>query len=239
QAWDGPLFSLVFPTYNPGAGLANTWQQVADFLASTSEPWEVLFVCDGCTDGTPQRLADLIAAGGLGRARMLSYARNRGKGYAVPRGLEAARGTWRLFTDVDLAYGFDDVLRVAEALRAGADAAIASRMHPGSRVVLPATLQGYAYRRHLQSRMFSGLVHLLLPLRQLDTQAGLKGITARLARLLLPHLRCDGFGFDCEFLTACARFDIAVAEVPVTMRYENRTSTTGARPMLRMLRELW
>lgn len=181
QAWDRPLFSLVFPTYNPGAGLANTWRQLADFLASTSEPWEVLFVCDGCTDGTPQRLADWIAAGGPGCVRMLSYAPNRGKGYAVRRGLEAARGAWRLFTDVDMAYGFDDVLRVAEALRAGADAAIASRTHPGSRVVLPATLQGYAYRRHLQSRMFSGLVHLLLPLRQLDTQAGLKGITARLA----------------------------------------------------------
>lgn len=235
---DGPQFSLVFPTYNPGPGLETTFRQVSEFLASAREPWEVLFVCDGCTDETPARLADWIAED-RHRIRMISYAPNRGKGYAVRRGLEAAHGAWRLFTDVDLAYGLDDVLRVAAVLRSGAAAAIASRTHPDSRMALPVALQGYVYRRHLQSLVFSSLVHWLLPLRQRDTQAGLKGMSARLAERILPHLHCDGFGFDCEFLTACSRWGIPVVEVPVTVRYEDRTSTTGARPMLRTLRELW
>jgi len=56
---------------------------------------------------------------------------------------------------------------------------------------------------------------------------------------VLPYLQCTGFGFDCELLTACTRLGIGVTEVPVTVRYEDRTSTTGARPMLRMIRELW
>jgi dolichyl-phosphate beta-glucosyltransferase len=170
---------------------------------------------------------------------MLSYVPNRGKGYAVRRGLEAAWGAWRLFTDVDLAYSFDDVQRVARVLRAGADVAIASRAHPESRVVLPVSLQGYAYRRQLQSTVFSNLVRLMLPLKQRDTQAGLKGITADVAQRVLPRLHCTGFGLDCELLTACTRFGIRVTEVPVTVRYEDRTSTTGAGPMLRMIRELW
>jgi len=235
---DGPQFSLVFPAYNPGPRLENTWRKVCDFLDSTREPWEILFVCDGCTDGTPQRLANWIAEG-PNQIRTISYAPNRGKGYAVRRGLEAARGAWRLFTDVDLAYSLEDVGRVAVALRAGAAAAIASRTHPDSRMTLPIALQGYAYWRHLQSLVFSSLVRWLLPLRQRDTQAGLKGMTAQVAERLLPHLRCNGFGFDCEFLAACARWGIPVAEVPVTVRYEDRTSTTGARPTLRMVRELW
>src|SRR5437762_1862391 len=121
---DRPLFSLVFPTYNPGAAFKVTWLQVADFLRSGSDAWEIIFVCDGCTDGTPLQLADWIAAKPL-PVRMISYAANRGKGYAVRRGLEAARGEWRLFTDVDLAYSFEDVLRLAETLRAGADVVIA------------------------------------------------------------------------------------------------------------------
>ena len=238
RGWDEPQFSLVCPAYNPGPTLENTWRQVSEFLASTPEPWELLFVCDGCTDGTPERLARWIAEGRR-RIRMISYAPNRGKGYAVRRGLEAARGAYRLFTDVDLAYSLEDVARVAAALRAGAAAAIASRAHPESRLALPIALQGYVYRRHLQSLLFSSLVRWLLPLRQRDTQAGLKGMTARVAELVLPHLRCDGFGFDCEFLTACSRWGIALVEVPVTVRYEDRTSTTGARPTLRMMRELW
>jgi dolichyl-phosphate beta-glucosyltransferase len=230
-------FSLIFPTYNPGPALDRTWQQAADFLATAPESWEILFVCDGCTDGTPERLAQLCSQQRQ-RVRMLSYAPNRGKGYAVRRGLEVARGDWRLFTDVDLAYSFADVHHVAEALRAGADVAIASRTHPDSRIIMPASLQGYAYRRYLQSLTFSAVVRSLLPIRQRDTQAGLKGLTAHVAQRLLPHLRCEGFGFDCELLTACARCGIAVQEVPVSVRYEDRASTTSGLPMMRMLREL-
>src|SRR5262245_21764119 len=61
RAWDETLFSLVFPTYNPGTGLEKTWRQVSDFLASAADKWEILFICDGCTDGTPERLAEWIA----------------------------------------------------------------------------------------------------------------------------------------------------------------------------------
>jgi hypothetical protein len=144
-----------------------------------------------------------------------------------------------VFTDVDLAYGFDDILRLAGKLRAGADVAIASRYHPESRLLLPPRLQGYAYRRHLQSLVFSALVRLLLPVRQRDTQAGLKGLSARAAETVLPHLRCRGFEFDCELLTACVCFGLEVVEVPVCVRYEDAASTTGLRTVARMIAQLW
>ncbi len=234
---DDSLVSLVFPTYNPGPQIDATWRELVRFLDAAPDRWEVLFVCDGCTDGTPERLRELIA-GDSERVRLLSYAPNRGKGYAVRQGLLAARGAWRLFTDVDLAYDFEDVACVAEALRLGADVAIASRSHPASRVSMPAGLQGYVYRRHLQSLIFAGLARLLLPLTQHDPQAGLKGLSARAAELILPQLRCDGFGFDCELLTACVCYGLSVAEVPVNVHYEDTLSTTGLRTMGRMLADL-
>src|SRR5262249_3324262 len=80
---------------------------------------------------------------------------------------------------------------------------------------------------------------MLLPIEQRDTQAGLKGMTADVARALLPHIACDGFGFDCELLTACARSGISVAEVPVCVRYNSSASTTGKLSALQMLRDLW
>ncbi len=234
---DEPRFSLVFPTYNPGPGIESVWAEVGRFL-DRSPGWEALFVCDGCTDGTPERLTEL-AAGAPYPVRVLRYSPNRGKGHAVRLGLAAAGGRWRLFTDVDLAYSFADVERVAAELQAGAEVAIASRTHRDSRLVLPPRLQGYAYRRHLQSLVFSAVARGLLPITQRDTQAGLKGMSARAAELILPRLRCDGFGFDCELLTACACLGLPVAEVPVWVRYEDRASTTGLGSMSRMLRELW
>ena len=99
----------------------------------------------------------------------------------------------------------------------------------------------------MQSLAFSALVRWLLPLKQRDTQAGLKGLSAAAAQTLLPRLSCDGFGFDCELLTACRHYGLTVEEVPVCVRYEDRRSTTageapatpGFRPkpeVLRMVR---
>jgi glycosyltransferase involved in cell wall biosynthesis len=231
-----PLVSLVFPAYNPGRVIERTWGEVDRFL-QTHANWEILFVCDGCTDGTTERLKKLTWAQAA-RVRVINYALNRGKGYAVRHGLALARGQFRIFTDIDLAYGFDDVVRVSQALRAGADVAIASRWHPESRLLIAPRLQGYVYRRHLQSLAFSALVRLLLPLTQRDTQAGLKGMNAAVARLIMPHLRCNGFEFDCELLTACVRAGLAIKEVPVCVRYEDSASTTNIISMGRMIREL-
>jgi dolichyl-phosphate beta-glucosyltransferase len=234
---DVPNFSLVFPTYNPGAILGRTWLQVERFLHEAQEAWEVLFVCDGCTDGSPDRLAEWTRHESA-PVRILRYAPNRGKGFAVRHGLHAARGRYRIFTDVDLAYGFDDIKKIARKLRDGADVAIASRTHPESQMTLPTRLQGYAYRRHLQSLAFSQLVRLLLPVKALDTQAGLKGMSAEATRRMLPHLTCDGFGFDCELLTAAARLGLRVVEVPVSVCYEDQASTTNVVSMGRMIGEI-
>jgi glycosyltransferase involved in cell wall biosynthesis len=234
----GALTTLVLPTYNAGPRAERTWHEVRDFLRWAPGDWEVLFVCDGCTDGTPERLAELTRGEGE-RVRVLTYAPNRGKGHAVRHGLRLARGRWRLFTDIDLAYGFDDILRLAEALWRGADVAIASRLHPGSLLLVPPRLQGYAYRRYLQSLVFSAVVRLFLPIRHADTQAGLKGLSARAADAVLPHLRCRGFEFDCELLTACKCFGLEVEEVPVCVRYEDAASTTGLRAVARMIGKLW
>ena len=230
-----PTVSLVFPTYNATAFLERTWRDVVAFLRE-QEDWEVLFVCDGCSDGSAERLQALISESP--RARLIAYSPNRGKGYAVRRGVMEARGRWRIFTDVDLAYSFDDILRVADALRGGAEVAIASRLHADSKLVLPPSVLGYAYRRHLQSLAFSLLVRFLLPIAQRDTQAGLKGISARVAEQVVPLLRCDGFGFDCELLTACVRHGVPVLEVPVSVRYEDAASTTSLSSIGRMVRDL-
>lgn len=235
------MISLVLPAFNPGQAIEPTWRAVRQFLASRTvvrESWEVVFVLDGCTDDTAERLTRL-GCGNDPHARIVSYPRNRGKGHAVRTGLLAARGDVRIFTDVDLAYPFEDILRVAAAISGGAPVAIGSRTHPDSRVLLPMSLLGYAHRRAFQGRLFGLVARALLPVSHHDTQAGLKGMTAGVAEALLPHLECNGFGFDCELLTACARAGVPLVEVPVNVRYDDDASTTGGLSSFKMLGELW
>jgi dolichyl-phosphate beta-glucosyltransferase len=231
------LLSLVLPAYNPGADIEVSLRALSEFLQQREANWEVVIVCDGCTDDTPERLRAWQER--LPALRVLSYTANRGKGFALRTGLRAARGEWRLFTDIDLSYPFTDVLRVAEQLCAGDELVIASRRHAESRLVLPPDLMGPAYRRHLQSTLFSRLVRACLPLTQEDTQAGLKGMSARVAEVIIPQLRCDGFGFDCELLTACTHYGVGITEVPVCVRYEQASSTVKPMSIVRTIRELW
>jgi glycosyltransferase involved in cell wall biosynthesis len=229
--------SLVLPAYNSQSLLESTWHEIDSFRRATARDWEFIFVCDGCTDGTADQLRRLTREAGPS-VRVLSYTKNRGKGYAVRLGLEESRGRFRLFTDIDLAYGFDDITRLAETLQNGAEVAIASRDHPDSRLLLPPAMLGYLYRRRLQSKVFAKLVRWILPINASDTQAGLKGMSGRAANVLLPRLTSRGFEFDCELLTACARLNLEVTEVPVTVRHENTLSTTSLRDIPRMLRKM-
>jgi dolichyl-phosphate beta-glucosyltransferase len=233
-----PTFSLVLPAYNPGSDVLDKLQELQQFIAASSRHWEVIFVCDGCTDGTAAQLRSMTEAGDA-QVRVLEYSPNRGKGYAVRLGLEAGRGRYRIFTDVDLAYGFDDIERIAQALESGAPVAIASREHGDSRLLLPTRLLGYAYRRYWKSQVFSWLARAILPLRQIDTQAGLKGMSADIVELIVPRLHSDGFELDCELLTACSRLGVAVTEVPVCVRLHDSSSTTGLQATMKMVRALW
>lgn len=233
----GPDFSLVLPLYNPGERLQRTLAQMDDFVASATDHWELVFVSDGSTDGSNKLIQSW--ANGRDGVQLIDYSPNRGKGYAVRQGLLAATAQYRIFTDIDLAYPFGDILNVAWQLRSGHDAVIGSRMHPESRIEMSPSALGYAMRRQRQSRIFGKLVRTLLPLRQFDTQAGLKGFSSRLVQTIAPKLRCNGFGFDCELLTACVRHGFSVTEIPVHVRCDADGSTTSFRSTLRMINELW
>lgn len=232
------MISLVLPTYNPGTKIDTTWAAVLQFVRSRPDPWEVLYVLDGCTDGTAERLDRLAEADSDPRVKVLAYTANRGKGHAVRTGLLAATGRVRAFTDVDLAYDFHDIVRVAECVADGASAAIAQRNHPDSMLLLPDRMLGYALRRKVQSVAFRTATRLLLGLRHPDTQAGLKAFSADVVERLVPELTCDGFGFDCELLLACKRAGVPVTQLPVMVRFEEGSTTTSLTGF-KMLRELW
>lgn len=232
-----PEFSLVFPLYNPGSRLEATLNSLNAFLRESNTIWEIVFVADGCTDDSVIQLRRWAA--GYALTRILDYTPNRGKGHAVRQGLLAASTPYRVFTDIDLAYSFADIGRVALALKSGADVAVASRTHANSQMLVTARNIGYAYRRQIQSAAFGLLARTILPLKQRDTQAGLKGLTESVVRRIVPAMKCNGFGFDCELLTACARLNISVKEIPVTVGCDAPTSTTNWRSTVQMVGDLF
>jgi dolichyl-phosphate beta-glucosyltransferase len=224
-----PLLSVIFPAYNERERLPQTLSQVLAWLERQPWPWEVLVADDGSRDGTP----DLIERE-FPRVRVLRAAVNGGKGSAVRRGMLAARGALRLFSDADLSTPIGEVEGMIHALEAGRyDVVIASRALPGSRLVVH-----QPWWRELAGRTFNRIVQPLAGLPFADTQCGFKLFTARAAQIVFSHLRSTGWAFDVEALMIAQCFSLAILEHPVAWINNEASKVSLLRAAPRMIGDI-
>jgi dolichyl-phosphate beta-glucosyltransferase len=236
---DVPALSLVIPVYNAADQLPATLHAVDHFTARFHDRLEVLFVDDCSSEIETSLMLEDFASQREGM-RVLRNARNRGKGYSVTRGMLAARGHHRVFTDVDLAYPLDQIGRIVDDLARGADVAIACRVLPESRYLMSPSFFHYLYTRHLMSRAFNRVVQTFLLPGILDTQAGLKGFTAAAAELCFRRATIPGFGFDVECLYIAQQHGLTITQTAVHFRYDDEPTTVRfARDSSRMLQDIW
>jgi dolichyl-phosphate beta-glucosyltransferase len=234
-----PALSLVIPVYNAADQLPATLDAVDAFATRYPGAVEVLFVDDHSTEVETQLILEDFARQRV-FARVLRNAQNRGKGYSVTRGMLAARGEYRVFTDVDLAYPLDEVHKIVHQLKSGFDVAIACRVLPESRYLMSPSFFHYLYTRHVMSRAFNKVVQTFLLPGILDTQAGLKGFTAEAAQLCFARTTIPGFGFDIECLYIAQRHGLAIKQTAVNFRYDDEPTTVRfARDSRRMLQDIW
>lgn len=94
------LLSIIIPSYNEQDNIHKTYEALRDILTQDNIPFELLFVDDGSTDLTYQRIKELSDE--HTEIKGLSFSRNFGKESAIFAGLEAAQGDCCLIMDCDL-----------------------------------------------------------------------------------------------------------------------------------------
>ena len=229
--------SVIVPVYNGADRLPEGLADLAEFLHAQPAPIELILVDDGSNAETAAILDDFARREPA--ARVVRNEQNRGKGYSVARGLREAKGRYRVFTDADLAYPVEEVLELLKVLEAGNDVVIACRVLPESRYLMSPAFFRYLFTRHVMSRFFNLLVRVFLIPGMLDSQAGLKGMSAEAVQDVIPRLTIDGFAFDVELLFVANRRGLQVAQAPVFFRYDSEPSTVSfATDVVRMVRDL-
>jgi dolichyl-phosphate beta-glucosyltransferase len=232
-----PHLSLVVPVYNGADRLPASLQELRAFLRSQSYIWELILV-DDCSNAETRAILERFAAENP-EVRLIRNEENRGKGNAVTRGMRAAVGTFRVFTDADLAYPATEVGKILAELESGADVAIACRVLAESRYLMSPSFFSYLYTRHVMSRVFNAIVRWTLIPRVLDTQAGLKGFTAHAAEIVFPRITIPRFGFDVEALFIAKKHALSLAQTPVFFRYDEEPTTVRfVEDAMRMIRDL-
>lgn len=203
-----PEITVVVPAYNEENRLGSTLESIAAYFEQRRTAVEILVVDDGSTDKT----AELVFAyeQRLPFVRLLTYPRNRGKGYAVKFGMANARGRLRLFDDADGSTPISEIERLESAIAAGADVAAGSRAKPSSDTAVEAL-----WYRKLLGRTFNFFVNALIVPDIADTQCGFKMFTAAAGDRLFPLLTSERFSFDVELLFLARKKGFKIAEVPV------------------------
>lgn len=162
-------------------------------------------------DGSPRnvsgeklaRLRDLIPG-----VHIVSYAENRGKGYALRQGVQAASGDFYLVTDFDFPYTLESMRRIVQTLTERGGVAAGNR-----------DTAYYAHVplfRRLLSRFLRWMLRNLLRQPIGDSQCGLKGFD-QAGKAIFLTTTIDRFLFDLEFLML-ANGKVPVTPVPVELR---------------------
>ena len=201
--------SVIIPAYNEARRLPPYLESVRQYLdGHYAGSYEVIVVDDGSRDGLSDVLARLTAD--WLELQTIEHPANRGKGAAVRTGMLAARGRLLLFADADGATPIDQEAELSQAVAAGADLAVGSRL-----VAAPGVTRRRTRTRGLIGRLFAGFATWWLEISVRDTQCGFKMFRREAGRKLLSLSREPGYLFDLELLVLAGRFGYRVAEVPV------------------------
>jgi dolichyl-phosphate beta-glucosyltransferase len=218
-----PRLSVVVPAYNGEDRLLASLASLGQWLDQQPFSTELVLV-DDCSGPAAATIMSEFA-----KARpntvCIRNEQNSGKGASVARGMLAAKGVVRVFTDADLAYPPSEIGKILRDIDSGADVAIACRVLPESRYLMSPSFFHYLYTRHLMSRGFNLMVRSALLRDVRDSQAGLKGFTANATETVFSRLTIPRFGFDVEALFIAQQHGFTVRQTAVYFRYDEEPTT--------------
>lgn len=118
-------YSIIAPIYNEIDNLPLLYRRVTDVMDSTAEPWELILVDDGSTDGSTDKIRELAAADD--RVRPVIFARNFGHQIAITAGWDYARGGAVVIIDADLQDPPEVILELVKKWKEGYEVVYAVR----------------------------------------------------------------------------------------------------------------
>lgn len=217
------VLSILVPFYNEEEYIEKVLERVLAAPLPDGLEREIVLVDDGSTDDSA-RIAERLTLANPEVIRLFRLPRNQGKGAAIRKAIEEARGEYCIIQDADLEYNPEEYIHVLEPLVAGvADVVYGSRFAAtGRRRVL--------YFWHSVANQFlTTLCNIASDLNLTDIETCYKAFRTSLLKSI--PIRCDRFGIEPEVTIKVAKRQARVYEVPIS--YDGRTYEDGKKIGLR------
>jgi dolichol-phosphate mannosyltransferase len=118
-------YSIIAPIYNEIDNLPELHRRITEVMNSSGEPWELVLVDDGSTDGSTDKIRELADIDA--HVRPIIFARNFGHQIAITAGWDYARGDAVVIIDADLQDPPEVILELAKKWKEGYEVVYAVR----------------------------------------------------------------------------------------------------------------
>jgi len=122
---DGIVLSVAVPIFNELESLPELYRRVTEVMASQSDPWELILIDDGSTDGSQEWIGEIAQSDS--HVHPVIFARNFGHQVAVTAGLDKCRGEALVIMDADLQDPPEVIPELIEKWREGYEVVYAVR----------------------------------------------------------------------------------------------------------------
>lgn len=193
--------TVIIPVYNE----VHTIEEIVRRVKATGLPNEILIVDDGSSDGTRDILAKMD---GVENVRVILHPQNKGKGFAVRTGIQAATCEIVIIQDADLEYDpchYDELL--APIRKGIADVVYGSRFLGGAR-------RPILFWNMVANKILTFLTNLLYNNILSDMETGYKVFRRDLIKDIPLH--AHRFEFEPEFTAKILKRKIRVFEIPIS-----------------------
>jgi SAM-dependent methyltransferase len=205
--------TVLIPCRNEKGNIENAVKRLPDFC----EDLEILYVEGNSQDGTLDEIHRVIEAYPDKDIKVLVQD-GKGKGDAVRKGFDHARGDILMILDADLTVPPEDLPKFYKAISSGKGEYI-----NGTRLVYPMDDQAMRFLNFWANRTFSVLFTWLLNQRFTDTLCGTKVLTKKNYEKIVANRSYfgdfDPFG-DFDLIFGATKLNLKVVEVPI--RYAAR-----------------
>jgi len=134
-----PALSIVIPVYNEEGSLEPLYYRLEETLRGRGDPFEIIFVDDGSTDGSPEILKRLWEKNE--GVKVIRLNRNYGQHAAIFAGFEHAQGEIVVTLDADLQNPPEDIPKLVERIKDGYD--VVGGWRKSRRDTLPRRIASY------------------------------------------------------------------------------------------------
>jgi len=216
--------SVVIPCLNEEDTLARCVEKARRALREHNIAGEIVVADNGSTDSS-RAIAERQGT----RVIMVT---EPGYGSALMGGIAVASGRFVIIGDADDSYDFLEIPKIVEKLREGFDLVQGCRLPAGGGSVRRGAMP--FLHRWVGNPFFSFLVRKWFHAPINDVYCGLRGFTKAMYGRL--DQRCTGMEFATEMIIKASLHGEKIAEVPITLYPDSRTSHA---PHLKTFRDGW